>query len=145
MWRHMLDLGPATSLLERALERWGCADAEELLFAFTRIGGLPASERGRFADAVLDEAEAGDPVAREIVVTVGGRVGDYARVCAARTGQLGAPFPLVLCGGVIRHHPSQLLRDVDLRSCARRAAGLPGRRPGCGRGADRGRSGRCPA
>jgi N-acetylglucosamine kinase-like BadF-type ATPase len=111
VWRHMLELGPGTSLLDRALARWGCTDAEELLYAFTRIGGLEESEPGRFADAVLDEAEAGDPVARGIVETVAGRMGDYARVCASRTGQLGAPFPLVLCGGVLRH-PSSLLRTV---------------------------------
>jgi N-acetylglucosamine kinase-like BadF-type ATPase len=109
IWRHMLDLGPATSLLDRALERWNCTDTNDLLYAFTRIGGLPASERGRFADAVLDEAEAGDPVAQKIVRMVGERLGDYARVCAARTGQAGRPFPLVLCGGVLRH-PSLLLR-----------------------------------
>jgi N-acetylglucosamine kinase-like BadF-type ATPase len=111
VWRHMLDLGPETSLLDRALARWGCADAEELLYAFNRIGGLEESEPGRFADAVLDEAEAGDSVARTIVETIAGRMGDYARVCASRTGQLGAPFPLVLCGGVLGH-PSSLLRTV---------------------------------
>jgi N-acetylglucosamine kinase-like BadF-type ATPase len=111
VWRQMLGLGPPTSLLERALARWGCAEAEELLYAFTRLGGLDGSETARFADAVLDEAEAGDEVARTIVETIAGRMGDYARVCAARTGQLGAPFPLVLCGGVLRH-PSPLLRSV---------------------------------
>jgi N-acetylglucosamine kinase-like BadF-type ATPase len=109
LWRHMLDLGPWTSLIGRALERWGCADVGELLYEFTRIGGHPPSEPGRFADAVLDEAEAGDAVAREIVESAGRRLGDYARVCAARTGQLGSPFPLVLTGGVMRH-PSLLLR-----------------------------------
>lgn len=109
IWRHVLDLGPATSLLDRALRRWNCTDADDLLYAFTRIGGLPASEPGRFADAVLDEAEAGDSVARGIVRTAGERLGDYASVCAARTGQAGRPFPLVLCGGVMRH-PSPLLR-----------------------------------
>lgn len=111
VWRHMLELGPQTSLLDRALARWGCADAVELLHAFTRIGGLEELEADRFADAVLDEADAGDPVARTVVETVAGRMGDYARVCAARTGQLGSPFPLVLCGGVLRH-PSSLLRAV---------------------------------
>ena len=60
---------------------------------------------------MLDEAETGDGVAISIVETVAARMGDYARVCAERTGQLGAPFPLVLCGGVLRH-PSALLRDV---------------------------------
>ena len=111
IWRHMLGLGPETTLLGRALERWGCETAEELLHALTRIGGPDEAEAGRFADAVLDEAEAGDEVAREIVETVAGRMGDYARVCAARTGQDGAPFPLVLCGSVLRH-PSPLLRSV---------------------------------
>ncbi len=113
IWRHMLGLGPETSLLERGLDRWSCANAEELLHALTRIGGPEESEAGRFADAVLDEAEAGDRVARTIVQTVAGRMGDYARVCASRTGQLGAPFPLVLCGSVLRH-PSPLLRSVLL-------------------------------
>jgi len=111
IWRRMLGLGPETTLLGRALERWGCASAEELLHTLTRIDGADESEAGRFADAVLDEAEAGDEVAREIVETVAGRMGDYARVCAARTGQDGAPFPLVLCGSVLRH-PSPLLRSV---------------------------------
>lgn len=109
IWRHMLDLGPSSSLVDRALERWGCADVGELLYEFTRIGGHPPSEPGRFADAVLDEAEAGDAVARGIVESAGHRLGDYARVCATRTGQLGSPFPLVLTGGVLRH-PSPLLR-----------------------------------
>lgn len=113
IWRHMLGLGPETSLLGRALERWQCADAEELLYAFTRIGGVGKAQAGLFADAVLDEAEAQDGVARGIVAGVGALMGDYAHVCAARTGQLGAPFALVLCGGVLRH-PSVLLRAAIL-------------------------------
>jgi len=113
VWRHMLGLGPETSLLGRALDRWTCPDAQELLHTLTRIGGPEGLEAGLFADAVLDEAEAGDRVARAIVQTVAGRMGDYAWVCASRTGQLGAPFPLVLCGSVLRH-PSPLLRSVLL-------------------------------
>jgi N-acetylglucosamine kinase-like BadF-type ATPase len=111
IWRHMLDLGPPSTLLDRALERWSCEDAEGLLHAFTRIGGLPESERARFASAVLDEADGGDAVAVEIVRRIGGRVGAYARVSAERTGLTGRPFPLVLCGGVFRH-PSSLLRGA---------------------------------
>ena len=113
VWLQMLGLGPETSLLDRALDRWRCPDAEELLHTLTRIGAPEEAEAGRFADAVLDEADAGDRVARAIVETVAGRMGDYARVCAARTAQLGAPFPLVLCGSVLRH-PSPLLRSVLL-------------------------------
>ena len=138
VWRHMLGLGPDTSLLPRALERWDCADAQELLYAFTRIGGLDESERGRFADAVLDEAETGDDVAISIVETVAARMGDYARVCAERTGQLGAPFPLVLCGGVLRH-PSALLRDVVRSRVPDGSPVYPDVDPGRRGGPDRGR------
>ena len=114
IWRHMLGLGPETSLIARALARFGAADAEQLLHVLTRIDAPEeGSQAARFADAVLDEAEAGDRVARTIVQTVAGRMGDYARVCANRTGQLGTPFPLVLCGSVLRH-PSPLLRSVLL-------------------------------
>jgi len=111
IWRNMIGLGPPTSLLGRALELWDRGSAKDLLHVFTRIDdGLPAvSARARFAEAVLDEAEGGDIVARDIVRVVGGRAGDYARVCAEQTGQLGQPFPLVLLGGVLRH-PSPLLR-----------------------------------
>lgn len=114
IWRSMLGLAPSTSLTERALERWSCDDALELLHAFTRrIGPLPEAERSLFADAVLDEAEAGDDVARTIVREAGGRLGDYARVCARKTGQLGQQIPLVLSGGVLRHR-STVLREAIL-------------------------------
>lgn len=113
IWRHMLGLGPETSLVGRALARWSASDPEELLHLLTRIGAPEETQAARFADAVLDEADAGDPVAARIVETVAGRMGDYARVCAERTGQLGAPFRLVLCGSVLRH-PSQLLRSALL-------------------------------
>jgi N-acetylglucosamine kinase-like BadF-type ATPase len=115
VWRAGIGVGPETSLTARALARWDCPDSISLLHAFTRIGGLDASPAARslFADAVLDEAAAGDPVAQGIVETAGTHLGDYARVCAARTGQLGSPFPLVLAGGVLRH-PSALLRESIL-------------------------------
>jgi N-acetylglucosamine kinase-like BadF-type ATPase len=109
IWRAGIGAGPETSLTDRALERWRCADPIELLHAFTRRGSLLGSERSRFAEAVLDEADADDPVAQGIVEQSGTRLGDYARVTAERTGQLGSRFPLVLCGGVLRH-PSPLLR-----------------------------------
>jgi N-acetylglucosamine kinase-like BadF-type ATPase len=113
IWRHMLGLGPETSLVGRALARWNASDPEELLHLLTRIGAPEDTRAARFADAVLDEAEAGDPLAQAIVETVAGRMGDYARVCAERTAQLGAPFPLVLSGSVLRH-PSPLLRSTLL-------------------------------
>jgi N-acetylglucosamine kinase-like BadF-type ATPase len=110
--RASLDIGPATSLTARALAQWEASDAVDLLHRFTRLDRprLPASDRALLAEAVLDEADAGDGVAAEIVRNAGTRLGDYAHVCAAKTGQLGSRFPLVLCGGVLRHQ-SALLRE----------------------------------
>ena len=115
VWRAGLGVGPQTSLTERALERWDRPDPISLLHAFTRIGAEtdPRFQRSLFAGAVLDEADAGDAVAREIVERTGGHLGDYARVCAGATGQLGSPFALVLSGGVLRH-PSRLLCESIL-------------------------------
>ena len=115
VWRAAIDVGPETSLTERALAHWGYDDPIQLLHGMTRIDGRgdPRRDRSRFAYAVLDAATERDAVARGIVETLGGHLGDYARVCAARTGQVGAPFPLVLTGGVFRH-PSPLLRQAIL-------------------------------
>ncbi len=115
VWRADLGLGPETSLTGRALARWGCAEPLELLHAFTRFDaqGIPVSEKALFAEAVLDEAAAGDGEAVELVTAAGTRLGDYARISAARVGLLESGFPLVLCGGVLRH-PSPLLREAIL-------------------------------
>jgi N-acetylglucosamine kinase-like BadF-type ATPase len=113
VWRADLGVGPETSLTRRALERWQCSDPLELLHAFTRLD-VPAIrevEKASFAAAVLDEADAGDPVALELVTVAGRRLAEYARVAAARVGLSGNPFPLVLSGGVLRH-PSRLMRDT---------------------------------
>jgi N-acetylglucosamine kinase-like BadF-type ATPase len=115
VWRADLGIGPETSLTGRALARWEASDPIDLLHNFTRLGQprIPASARALFADAVLDEAEAGDAVAGDIVRLAGTRLGDYARTSAARTGQQDSRFPLVLCGGVMRHS-SALLRESIL-------------------------------
>jgi N-acetylglucosamine kinase-like BadF-type ATPase len=123
IWRADLGVGPETSLTRRALERWGCPDPLELLHAFTRLDPppIPESEKATFAEVVLDEAAAGDPVAHELVTVAGTRLGDYARVSAARVGLTGSPFPVVLSGGVLRH-PSPLMRETIV---ARIPEGLP--------------------
>jgi N-acetylglucosamine kinase-like BadF-type ATPase len=110
--RASLELAPSTSLTGRALALWDAPDVRDLLHRFTRLDrpSIQAADKALLAEAVLDEAEAGDRVAVEIVRSGGELVGDYARVCADRTGQLGSRVPVVLCGGVFRH-PSKLLRE----------------------------------
>ena len=114
IWRADLGIGPETTLTARALAWWHAPDALELLHSFTRLEGqrISAYERDVFAEAVLDEADAGDRVAVEIVTPAGARLGSYARICAEKTRQDGQ-FPIVLCGGVLRH-PSTVLRESIL-------------------------------
>jgi N-acetylglucosamine kinase-like BadF-type ATPase len=73
-----------------------------------------------FITDVFDAADDGDPVAREIVVGNGIRLGEGARISAARVGLEGA-HALVLAGGVLRHG-SPLMVDAI---CSR----LPEARP----------------
>src|SRR5262249_53306697 len=115
VWREDLGVGPKTSLTTRALDRWGEQDAFGLLRAFTRLDPPPiaATDRARFAEVLLDEADAGDPVALDLVTLAGTRAGGYARISAGRVGLLGTGFELVLCGGVLRHR-SPIMRDAIL-------------------------------
>jgi hypothetical protein len=60
---------------------------------------------------LLDEAAAGDELARQLVLEHGRGLGNYAVVGARFVGLEGTPFTLVLAGGVLRH-PSTLLPET---------------------------------
>ena len=113
IYRAGLALGPATSLSERAFALFGVGSSLELLHAFTaRDRGLGEDDLPRLAAVVLDEAAAGDPIARAIATTEGRHLGAAARVAAGRVGFGDAPFPLVIAGGVLRHRASSLIVDA---------------------------------
>ncbi len=103
-----LGMGPATTLTERALTLYGTADAIALLHEFTRRGGLPEAEKDRLAPVVLDAADAGDAVAREIVELKGRVLGRQARACAAQLDLPIAGTRVVLTGGVFGHPTERL-------------------------------------
>jgi N-acetylglucosamine kinase-like BadF-type ATPase len=108
VYHEALGIGPPTVLTERALSLYGAADAIGLLHEFTRRGGLAESERDRLAPIVLDAADDGDAVAREIVGGKGHVLGLQARACA---GQLELPLDgtrVVLTGGVFGHPTERL-------------------------------------
>lgn len=109
--RSELGIDPPTSLKQRFLDYFGLDSIEEILHQYTGRGmGLPKRLSG-LTRALLDEAEAGDEVARGIVLEHGRGLGNYAVVGARRVGLEGTPFTLVLAGGVLRH-PSMLLADT---------------------------------
>jgi N-acetylglucosamine kinase-like BadF-type ATPase len=119
VFRAGLDLGPQTSLIERALRRYGAGSEMELLHTFTRRD-RPRPRRAAFVADVLDAGDAGDPVAVEIVTGNGHRLGEAARISAARVGLEGG-YALVLAGGVLRHG-SRLMTDAV---CARVPEAVP--------------------
>jgi N-acetylglucosamine kinase-like BadF-type ATPase len=108
-----MDIAPATTLTNCVLKYFGLNTVEEVLHYLTAreqtihqrhmIGGL--------TPMLLDEAEAGDGVALNIVQGHGQALGRIAQVAARRVGIEGMAFPLVLAGGVLRH-PSSLLPDA---------------------------------
>lgn len=110
-----LGIEEPTSLKERILDFFGLETVEEVLYHVTRFesrrkGGATQQVQG-LTPLLLDEAEAGDAVARRIVREHGQALGNFAMVAAQRVGIEGAPFTLVLAGGVLRH-PSSVLPEA---------------------------------
>jgi N-acetylglucosamine kinase-like BadF-type ATPase len=111
VYRAELDLGPPTVLVGRALALYGAADGIALLHEFTRRGGLQIGDQDRLAPVVLDAADEGDAVAREIVAAKGRVLGEQARVCATRAG-LPLDGARVDLTGRVLEHPTPLLADA---------------------------------
>jgi N-acetylglucosamine kinase-like BadF-type ATPase len=109
--RAELGLDPPTALAEAALAFTGLDSVEELLHAVTAREPAFRVRRGRLAPLILDAADAGEPVALEIVESLGRGLGRYAAAAANRVGLDPSGRPLVLAGSVFRH-PSPVLADA---------------------------------
>jgi N-acetylglucosamine kinase-like BadF-type ATPase len=105
--RAELGLARPTTLTAGLMAFYGCERVEQVLHAFTARGVTPPTVGG-LARLLLDEADRGDPTARQIVLEHGQTIGDYALVAARQVGIVDAPFTLVLAGGVLRH-PARML------------------------------------
>ncbi len=108
VYRAALDLGPATSLSDRAFALYGADDAIDLLHEFTRRGGLSDADADRFAPVVLDAADAGDEVAQAIVAEKGRILGSQGRACARRLDLPLDGLRIVLSGRVLAHPTERL-------------------------------------
>ncbi|HZR38822.1 MAG TPA: BadF/BadG/BcrA/BcrD ATPase family protein [Ktedonobacteraceae bacterium] len=109
-----LGIEEPTTLKGRILDFFGMETVEDVLYHMTcretRRNGTQHHVHG-LTPILLDEAEAGDAVARRIVQQHGRALGNYAVVAAQRVGIEGTPFTLVLAGGVLRH-PSSVLPEA---------------------------------
>ena len=109
--RAHLGLGPTTSLTGRALGLYEAADPIELQHRFTRRGGYGRPELVRMSPVLLDEADRGDAVARQIVAAAGRAMGGQARVSAGRIELDVAGTTVVMAGGLFQH-PSTVLAEA---------------------------------
>jgi N-acetylglucosamine kinase-like BadF-type ATPase len=109
--RSELGIEPPTTLKQRFLDYFGLESVEEMLHLFTGRVQRQAKRLDGLTRFLLDEAEAGDVIARQIVQEHGRALGNYAVVAARFVGLERTPFSLVLAGGVLRH-PSKLLANT---------------------------------
>jgi N-acetylglucosamine kinase-like BadF-type ATPase len=109
--RSELGIEPPTTLKQRFLDYFGLDSVEEMLHLFTGRVQPPVKRFDNLTRFLLDEAETGDEVARQVVQEHGRALGNYAVVAARFVGLEGIPFSLVLAGGVFRH-PSTLLANT---------------------------------
>ncbi len=110
--RSELGIDPPTTLKQRILDYFGLNTVEEILHKYTAREPYPPEHIDGLAPLLLDEAEAGDLLARQIVQEHGRALGNYAIVAARRVGLEGTPFRLVLAGGVLRHPSTQLADTI---------------------------------
>lgn len=111
VYRTELGIDPPTLLTEKVLAMLGAATVEEVLHQLTARNQTPPENWRQLTRPLLDAAEAGDAAARQIVISHGESLGDYALVAARKVGLGETPFTLVLAGGVLRH-PSPLMREA---------------------------------
>ena len=119
-----LGIDPPTLLTERLLAIFEVQRVEELLHKLTARDILRSEKRRQLVRPLFECADAGDAVARQILLSHGRALGHYAIIAARKVGLLEESFPLVLTGGVLRH-PSPFLSEA-LLGCVREAA--PGMR-----------------
>lgn len=106
-----LGTGPKTALSERVLVFFGESDVEQILHRLTRRGAKEGHKVRHLVVELLNVAHESDPVATRIVQAHGEGLGAIASVAARKVGLGDEPFPLVLAGGVLRHH-THLLADA---------------------------------
>jgi N-acetylglucosamine kinase-like BadF-type ATPase len=109
-----MGVAPATSLTEAMCSFYGVADGWALRHEFTRrFGARPATDLWKASRLVLAAAEAGDPVANDIVDEQAEAFVRYAEWCARRVGVdlASGELPVLLNGSVATsEHPA--MRDA---------------------------------
>ncbi len=114
VYRAELGITQNTALSERVLELYQLPNVEALLYNQTSLNAKAVYvHEGKITRVLLDSADEGDEVAKEILEHHATLLANTALV-AIRNVDLGSPFPVVFSGGVFKH-PSPLLREAVVR------------------------------
>lgn len=111
VYRAELGLASSTLLTGLVLEQSGAQSVEQVLYSMTARSAQTGKRVMGLSRLLLDVAALGDEVALYEVERAARVLGEYAWVGACKVGLVEKPFPLVLCGGVLRHE-STLLREA---------------------------------
>ncbi|HET8842913.1 MAG TPA: BadF/BadG/BcrA/BcrD ATPase family protein, partial [Ktedonobacteraceae bacterium] len=109
--RSELGIEPPTTLTRHVLAFFGLPTVEEVLHRLTGRNQPDLPRIDGLTPVLLDEADAGDILAQQIIREHGHALGKYGVVAARKVGIEGTAFALVLAGGVLRH-PSPLLAEA---------------------------------
>jgi N-acetylglucosamine kinase-like BadF-type ATPase len=93
--------GPSTDLTAAVALHFGLSTVDELVTAI-HLQRLERSRLSELTPVLFATAEAGDPVARQVVQRQADEIVSMALVAARRLDLLEAPYALVLGGGVLR-------------------------------------------
>jgi N-acetylglucosamine kinase-like BadF-type ATPase len=104
--------GPVPAFLDDALDAIGVRSVEELVHAITARGGLGDRGLRRLAPVLLEAGHRGDPEARAIVAQHAELLAGYVRAASRRVGHPAEGVTLVVTGGVLRHHCTDLVDRV---------------------------------
>jgi len=105
--------GPATTLTDRLVGLVGAGDAADLLERLSRWYYDLHSAVAEVVQALFQEVDAGDPVAREIVRRAGRELGGGAVAVIQKLRMEHEAFDLVLAGGVFRSCSPLLLETLQ--------------------------------
>lgn len=122
--RAELGMEPPTALSKRVIDLLHLRSVEEVLHYYTSRESRGQHRRlDRLTPVLLDEAEAGDDLARRIVSEHGHALGQFALAAARHVGIEATPFALALAGGVFRH-PSSVLPEAVIETVRRISPGV---------------------
>jgi N-acetylglucosamine kinase-like BadF-type ATPase len=93
--------GPATALAPAVAGHFGMSTVDDVATA-VQLGHLERARIAELTPVLFDVADAGDPVARDVVARQADEVVSLAVVAASRLDLLDSPFIVVLGGGVLR-------------------------------------------